>query len=239
MTTLKTLINPGLTVILFLLFSACSKDTDVVTNSNLKSQNTGNKVFTGGSDNKKFTSGDFGKMFSTIQSLTTYANNTGNSSFTGNTPGSGGGGNLPTGSGYVNMNGGGFPLYLGFFAKAPSENNKFILEITDVTAQQLENEDEIVDFNGILFELHSESENTISPGTYDFSFFPGPLTFDYAAVVLHANSDYEEVLFFEEGFLTFAGAGTDFDISFEGELDNGQEISGNYSGFLYNEGFLP
>jgi hypothetical protein len=210
----------------------CSKDNEDVNTSNkgLKSDASGDKIFTGDMHGNQFANGKINQMLANFNAQYNFSDNTGNNIFTGSTPGTGGGGGgvVPIGSGSFTVDGQSFPLYAG--AYEGWGDGWFGLCLIDQIPENWN--DELIDFNALYFEMISNSNNEISNGTYLMSQSEYPFTFYYAGVGFNINTDNEHALEFVQGELIFSGIGNNYNITFTGILEDSRIISGSYSGQL-------
>lgn len=223
----------GLAVILLMLLFSCSKDNDVRNDSpqTLKSEAAGDKIFAEGVFDKQFASGKFNKMLANYKEPYVYSENSGTFVFPDNSQGSGGGDIPPVpvvGNGSFTINGATYPLYFG--AAGGYNDGWFDLVLIDKIPEDPELE--LTDFNGIYFELLSNSVSEITPGTYYFSMSEEPLTFYYAEVGLNINTEFEEYYEINGGILSFSKSGANYMINFECALFDGGTVTGYYIGPL-------
>lgn len=119
-------------------------------------------------------------------------------------------------------------------------NYNFDLSLTDavITNENGEPTTSETSFTGVYFEMFSENENTLLPGTYTYiseleEDWSAAFSFDYAEIIFINSIDDENYIEILDGTVTIAEDNT-FEVSFTGVDEDGNTISGYYKGDTMN-----
>ena len=200
---------------------SCSKEEASPTNPDSTKSTTSviDKNFVDGIHGNEFVTSQLNSVMTHYNEITNFANNTGNNNFSESEPG-------PE-FGSFTIENVTYPLDYG--ANANWGGGQFSIYLVGPGLTNFEMP------NAVIFNILSPIENDIAFGTYFLSDNHEPYTCNWAQV----NINNEIFLDFIEASLSITNSGNSFSTSFYGILENGKNISGNYSGELDDMEITP
>lgn len=208
--------------IFLFIVTSCSKESDDFMDGNNqdKAAMTGDKIFVG--DN-------WSNVFTYYPGVANFTYNSGGSNFTI--------ADIPGTESYFKANGSGYfkylnvnyPLTWGYSYR--SDENRFFIGLADY---KMELSGIISATNIAGFSIISGEADKITPGYYQLVNTQNPYTFYFAYIAINLSDEFdpEKYIHFEEGNIYISKSGNTTIINFNGMLEDGNTVSGNFTGQL-------